>query len=159
MVGDEVVHQAHISLGLGVPDIGVLPQDAAQVSAGHLARVAQDVVGQLERSVLPSVGFHGAGHIVVSRTQGPRPEYVGRLQGLVAESGEQQHREDGGNRIPFAARPQCVDAEAQNDPEEYGEGTLLHSIPVASAHQGGHGNRQTQRAQLQTAEALTGTRT
>src|ERR1051326_1454802 len=93
------VDKVKVSLGLRITNIGVLAQNAAQVSASLVSSIAEQVMRHLKRNIALAVDIQGAGDFIVSRSDWPRPEYFRRLQSFVCETGDQQHSQDRGQGI------------------------------------------------------------
>ena len=81
--GSELLNQPNIVAHTGVPDIRVLAQDAAEISASFISGVAEDVVSELEGIIVTGVFLELQGNVIVGGAERFAPENSCSLNAFV----------------------------------------------------------------------------
>src|SRR5215471_7347442 len=107
----EIVDEFHSLADVGVADIRVFAQNAAEILAARVTCVTENVVSELEGRIVSSVFLEAEGDLVLSGAQRLAPEDLRELQGLVHECTGQQGSDESCCGITRAHRTQTVDAD------------------------------------------------
>src|ERR1700758_3425578 len=115
---------------MGVPDVGVLAQDAAQVAARLTPAVSEHMVSQLKRSIPLAVLLKLQRDLVVGGPQRFTPEDFRDLQPFVDERANQQSTHYDHRGVIRPRWTQTIETQADRDPEGQRPCAPDKSVPI-----------------------------